>query len=63
MTENLLERYNYDAFIPANFEPWIRFTKGPALGEPPPKFPLWDMDELERNGPKAVVEFESAFGR
>lgn len=44
---DLLTRYNYDAFIPANFEPWMRFNESPPLGEPAPDFPLWHLDERE----------------
>ena len=41
---DLLSRYNYDAFIPQNFEPWMNFDASPPLGEPAPDFPLWDLD-------------------
>lgn len=47
MTDNLLERYNYDEFIPAKFSPWMRFAESPALGTPAPDFPLRDLDENE----------------
>ncbi len=49
MTNNLLERYNYDEFIPSKFGPWMRFAESPALGTPAPDFPLWDLDEQETN--------------
>lgn len=42
---NLLARYNYDAFVPANFEPWMRFDESPPLGRAGPDFPLWSLDE------------------
>ena len=41
---DLLARYNYDSFIPANFEPWMRFDQSPPLGEPAPDFLLWALD-------------------
>lgn len=44
---DLLERYNYDAFIPANFEPWMNFDKSPALGQKAPDFPLWTLEGEE----------------
>ncbi len=44
---NLLVRYNYDEFIPAKFEPWMRFESSPPLGKPAPDFPLWHLNERE----------------
>jgi hypothetical protein len=41
---DLLSRYNYDAFIPRNFEPWMNFDTSPPLGAPAPDFPLWHLD-------------------
>ena len=41
---DLLSRYNYDAFIPSNFEPWMNFDDSPSLGAPAPDFPLWHLD-------------------
>ena len=43
----LLIRYNYDSFIPENFGPWLNFGQSPAVGEPAPDFPLWDLDKKE----------------
>ena len=43
--DDMLTRYNYDAFVPDKFEPWMRFDQSPALGETGPDFPLWDLDE------------------
>ncbi len=45
--DNLLARYNYDAFIPATFEPWMNFAASPPLGQPAPDFPLWALDGEE----------------
>ena len=44
---DLLTRYNYDSFIPANFEPWMNFENSPPLGARPPEFPLWHLDGSE----------------
>ena len=42
--KELMQRYNYDAFIPENFEPWMNFDQSPPLGQPAPDFPLWHLD-------------------
>jgi hypothetical protein len=48
MTDSdLLSRYNYDAFIPSNFEPWMNFDASPPLGAPAPDFPLRQLDAGE----------------
>jgi hypothetical protein len=48
MSENdLIERYNYDEFIPEKFEPWMRFSSSPRLGSRGPDYPLWRIDETE----------------
>lgn len=44
---DLEQRYNYDEFVPANFEPWMRFDESPELGAPAPDFPLWHLDGSE----------------
>ncbi len=44
---DLVRRYNYDEFIPAKFEPWMRFESSPPLGQSGPDFPLWDLDGTE----------------
>ncbi len=44
---DLISRYNYDEFIPANFEPWMNFDSSPMLGESAPDFPLWDLEQKE----------------
>lgn len=45
--QDLLVRYNYDEFVPAKFEPWMRFDESPPLGKPAPDFPLWELDSSE----------------
>jgi len=42
--DDLLSSYNYDQFIPQNFERWMNFDSSPALGEKAPDFPLWQLD-------------------
>lgn len=45
----LIQRYNYDSFVPDNFMPWMRFDASPKLGDPAPDFPLWDLEGQESN--------------
>jgi hypothetical protein len=42
---DLISRYNYDEFIPNKFGQWLNFPTSPALGEPAPDYPLWDLDQ------------------
>lgn len=63
---NLISRYNYDAFIPDNFEQWMQFHNSPKLGEPAPSFPLSHLDgtesqlsEIWSSNAFTVVEFGS----
>lgn len=44
---DLIARYNYAKFIPAKFQPWLRFDHSPPLGGPAPDFPLWHLDGRE----------------
>jgi hypothetical protein len=39
----LIMRYNYDSFVPAKFEPWMRFESSPPLGKVAPDFSLWPL--------------------
>lgn len=41
---DLLSRYNYEAFVPEKFEPWMRFDQSPPLGQPAPDFLLTRLD-------------------
>ncbi len=45
--DDLIKQYNYDQFIPENFNPWMRFGESPALWQPAPDFPLWTLDNTE----------------
>lgn len=45
--EALITRYNYDAFVPEKFEPWMNFDNSPPLGKTAPDFPLWALDGSE----------------
>lgn len=47
MKQDVLSRYNYDAFVPEKFEPWMKFETSPPLGQQAPDFPLWRLDGSE----------------
>ena len=65
--QDLIERYNYDKFVPDKFMPWMRFGESPNLGEKAPDFPLWDaetqnetsLSEIWSSHLYTVVEFGS----
>lgn len=64
--DDLLRRYNYDSFIPENFEQWMQFHNSPKLGEAAPDFPLTHLDgqkvllsEIWSAHAYTVVEFGS----
>lgn len=42
--KDLLESYNYDHFVLEKFEPWMRFSESPQLGQLAPDFPLYHID-------------------
>ncbi len=45
MSENsLIERYNYDSFVPEKFSQWMNFETSPAVGTAAPDFPLRNLD-------------------
>lgn len=63
---SLIDRYNYDEFVPSKFEPWMNFDASPTLGATAPDFPLWTLTgEATRLGAVwaqhafTVVEFGS----
>jgi hypothetical protein len=63
---DLLTRYNYAAFVPAAFEPWLNFAASPPLGVRAPDFPLWPLEggatslrALWSAHPYTIVEFGS----
>ena len=43
--DDLIQRYNYDAFVPEKFGPWLNFDASPALGGQAPDFPLWTLEQ------------------
>jgi len=45
--QDLLEQYNYHSFVPALFQPWMRFDQAPPLGETGPDFHLWSLEGEE----------------
>lgn len=45
--QDLIEKYNYEKFVPESFMPWLNFTESPKLGEKAPDFPLWNADTQE----------------
>jgi hypothetical protein len=45
--KSLIARYNYDAFVPEKFGPWMRFDSSPSLGTVGPDFPLWTLEGAE----------------
>lgn len=53
-TADALQRYNYDSFIPENFEQWLNFAASPSLGQPAPDFPLWRLDNREQTSLQEV---------
>ena len=46
---DILIHYNYDAFIPEKFQPWMRFDESPPLGQVGPDFPLTRLDRSTVN--------------
>lgn len=67
MSDNLLQRYNYDEFVPEKFMPWMRFAESPELGVVAPDFPLRRLSDRAETSLKGwwsshlylVVEFGS----
>ena len=67
MDIEIMQNYNYEEFIPENFEPLMRFDESPSLGAPAPNFSLWNLEdrketslkELWSNHLYLVVEFRS----
>jgi hypothetical protein len=65
-TSTILTHYNYDEFVPAKFEPWMRFNESPPLGQKAPDFPLTRLDgpttnlsEIWAENSYTIVEFGS----
>ena len=64
--KDLITRYNYDAFTPDKFNPWMRWEESPSVGETGPDFTLWDLDEnpitlheIFKSSTFTIVEFGS----
>lgn len=51
---DLIQRYNYDAFVPEKFTPWMRFDESPPLGQPGPSFPLWQLEDHSETSLEAI---------
>ncbi|NDJ77815.1 MAG: hypothetical protein GYB65_16315 [Chloroflexi bacterium] len=52
--QDLLQRYNYDEFVPEKFEQWMRFDESPLPGSPAPDFPLWKMEDQSETRLSAI---------
>jgi hypothetical protein len=42
--DDLVNRYNYDSFVPENFEPWMNFDASPKTGTVGLDFTLRNLD-------------------
>jgi hypothetical protein len=58
--------YNYINFLPAEIETNFTFNQSPALSQPAPDFPLWDLEgnetrlgEIWERFAYTIVEFGS----
>ncbi len=56
---DLTQRYNYDSFIPENFEQWLNFDASPPLGQPAPDFPLWQLEDKRQTSLQEIWETNS----
>lgn len=50
----LIEKYNYEKFVPESFMPWLKFDESPKLGEKAPDFPLWNADSQAETSLSAI---------
>lgn len=64
--QQLIKKYNYDAFTKEKVFPWLQFDASPALGQKAPDFQLWDLEgsqtqlaEIWQSHKLTVVEFGS----
>jgi hypothetical protein len=64
--KDLIDKYNYDSFVPENFNPWNQFDQSPPVGVLAPDFPLWDLEnkrtslsEIWSQNTYSIVEFGS----
>lgn len=56
---DLTWRYNYDSFIPENFEQWLNFDASPPLGQPAPDFPLWRLEDKQQTSLQEIWKANS----
>lgn len=66
MPDQNFDFYNYDEFIPAKFERWMRFDESPALGKTLQDFPLSTLERAQtslmteiKKQAYSIVEFGS----
>ncbi len=52
--DDIVTRYNYDAFVEEKIAPFMTFDASPPLGEPAPDFPLWRLDDRAETSLKAI---------
>jgi hypothetical protein len=56
MELGLVQKYNYDEFVPEKFERWMRFGESPLLGQPAPDYTLMDLDGRQINLSEVLSE-------
>lgn len=47
MSDELIQKYNYDMFYAENYGPWMQWGSSPEIGSSATDFPLWTLDEQE----------------
>ncbi len=52
--DDILTRYNYDAFVEGQFDAYMTFDASPPLGEPAPDFPLWRLEDRTETSLEAI---------
>lgn len=51
---DLIEQYNYDAYVPEQFEQWLNFENSPQIGRVSLDFPLWRLDDGTKTSLSAI---------
>ena len=66
MEPDFVSKYNYEAFIPENFMPLMRFGESPPLGQKVTEYSLWHLDgsqtsllEVVKSHHLTIIEFGS----